>query len=65
MDRRVGNDGSGIPSLLLGDLLKPVNLAKLWENALLEASVIILDVGYRRIRRARRHLRHASVANKY
>ena len=53
-----GNNRSGIPSLVLGDLLEPVNLAVLRTNALLEAAVIaavvILDVGYRRIHRTRR-----------
>jgi hypothetical protein len=52
------NNGSGIPSLVLGDLLKPVNLVVLRNNALLEAVVIaaavIVDAGYRRLRRARR-----------
>jgi len=52
------NNASGIPSLLLGDLLKPVNLVVLRNNALLEAVVIaaavIVDAGYRRLRRARR-----------
>ena len=52
------NNGSGIPRLLLGDLLTPVNLVALRNNALLEAVVIaaavIIDVGYRRLRRARR-----------
>jgi hypothetical protein len=52
------NDGSGIPGLLLGDLLQPVNLVVLRNNALLETAVIgavvIADVGYRRVRRARR-----------
>ena len=53
-----GDNGSGIPGLLLSDLLKPVNLAVLRDTALLEAAVItavvILDAGYRRLRRARR-----------
>jgi hypothetical protein len=52
------NDGSGIPSLLLGDLLQPANLVVLRNNAFLEAAVIaavvIADAGYRRLRRARR-----------
>jgi hypothetical protein len=52
------NNGSGIPSLLLGDLLKPVNLVVLRNNAFLEAvviaAVVVVDVGYRRLRRARR-----------
>lgn len=34
------NNGSGIPSLLLGDLVKPVNRVALRNNALLEAVVI-------------------------
>ena len=54
----IRNNGSGIPSLLLGDLLKPVNLVVLRNNALLEAvviaAVVIIDAGYRRLRRARR-----------
>jgi hypothetical protein len=53
-----GNEGSGIPSLLLGDLLQPANLVVLRNNAFLEAAVIaavvIVDAGYRRLRRARR-----------
>jgi len=52
-----GNNGSGIP-LMLGDLLEPVNLAVLRHTAFLEAAVIaavvLLDMGYRRLRRARR-----------
>ena len=52
------NDGSGIPSLLPGDLLQPANLVVLRNNAFLEAAVIaavvIVDAGYRRLRRARR-----------
>jgi len=52
------NDGSGGPGLFLGDLLQPVNLAVLRSTAFLEAAVIaavvILDAGYRRLRRARR-----------
>jgi hypothetical protein len=52
------NNGSGIPSLLPGDLLKPVNLVVLRNSAFLEAAVIaavvIVDAGYRRLRRARR-----------
>ena len=51
-------NGPGIPSLLLGDLLKPVNLVVLRNNAFLEAvviaAVVIVDAGYRRLRRARR-----------
>ena len=34
------NNGSGKPSLLLGDLVKPVNRVVLRNNALLEAVVI-------------------------
>jgi hypothetical protein len=53
-----GNNGSGIPGLMLGDLLEPVNLAVLRHTAFLEAAVIaavvIADVGYRRLRGARR-----------
>jgi hypothetical protein len=45
--------GSGIPSLLLGDLLKPANLVVLRNNAVLEV-VVIAAVVYRRLRRARR-----------
>jgi hypothetical protein len=49
---------SGTPSLLLGDLLKPVNLVVLRNNAFLEAAVIaavvIVDASYRRLRRSRR-----------
>jgi hypothetical protein len=52
--RRIG----GTPRLLLGDLLKPVNLVVLRNNAFLEAAVIaavvIVDASYRRLRRARR-----------
>jgi Domain of unknown function (DUF4405) len=52
------NNGSGIPGLMLGDLLEPVNLAVLRHTAFLEAAVIaavvIADAGYRRLRRARR-----------
>ncbi len=48
------NTGSGIPSLFLGDLLKPINLVVLRNNAFLEAlviaAVVIVDVGYRRLR---------------
>jgi hypothetical protein len=48
----------GTPSLLLGDLLKPVNLVVLRNNAFLEAvviaAVVIVDASYRRLRRARR-----------
>jgi hypothetical protein len=54
----IRNNGSGIPSALLGDLLKPVNLVVLRNNAFLEAvviaAVVIIDAGYRRLRRARR-----------
>jgi hypothetical protein len=53
-----GNIRSGIPSLMAGDLLKPVNLVVLRHTAVLEAAVIaavvIFDMGYRRLRRARR-----------
>jgi hypothetical protein len=53
-----GNIRSGIPGLMLGDLLEPANLAVLRQTAFLEAAVIaavvILDMGYRRLRRARR-----------
>jgi len=53
-----GNIRSGIPGLMLGDLLEPVNLAVLRQTAFLEAAVIaavvILDMGYCRLRRARR-----------
>jgi hypothetical protein len=53
-----GNIGSGIPGLMAGDLLKPVNLVVLRQTAFLEAAVIagvmLLDMGYRRLRRARR-----------
>jgi hypothetical protein len=57
--REIGlNNGSGIPSLLPGDLLKPVNLVVLRNSAFLEAvviaAVVIVDAGYRRLRRARR-----------
>ena len=49
---------SGIPPIQLGDLLEPVNLAVLRQTAFLEAAVIaaivLLDMGYRRLRRARR-----------
>jgi hypothetical protein len=52
------NDGPGVPGLLLGDLLKPVNLFVLRTTVPLEAAVIaavvIVDAGYRRLRRARR-----------
>jgi hypothetical protein len=52
------NNESGIPSLLPGDLLKPVNLVVLRNNAFLEAvviaAVVIVDAGHRRLRRARR-----------
>ena len=51
------NNGPGI-SLMLGGLLEPVNLAVLRHTAFLEAAVIaavvLLDMGYRRLRRARR-----------
>lgn len=51
-------NGSGIPSMLPGDLLEPVNLIVLRNNALLEAvviaAVVLADAGYRRLRRARR-----------
>jgi len=57
----VGNDGSGIPAMLPGDLLEPVNLAVLRHTAMLEAAiiaaVIIVDASYRRARRARRSKR--------
>jgi hypothetical protein len=47
---------AALPGLLLGDLLKPVNLAVPRNNALLEAvviaAVVFIDAGYRR--RARR-----------
>lgn len=53
-----GNDRSGIPGLMLGGLVEPVNLAVLRQTAFLEAAVIaaivLLDMGYRRLRRARR-----------
>jgi hypothetical protein len=43
---------------MLGDLLEPVNLAVLRHTAFLEAAVIaavvLLDMGYRRLRRGRR-----------
>ena len=52
------NSGSGMPGLLLGDLLEPANLAVLWHSALLEAAVItavvIVNASYRRLRRTRR-----------
>ncbi|HTT53425.1 MAG TPA: hypothetical protein VMH35_18690 [Streptosporangiaceae bacterium] len=52
------NNGSGIPSLLPGDLLEAVNLGVLRDSAMLEAAVIaavvIADASYRRLRRARR-----------
>jgi hypothetical protein len=55
---RPNNIGSGTPSMLPGDLLEPVNLIVLRNNALLEAAVIaavvLADAGYRRLRRARR-----------
>lgn len=53
-----GNSRSGISGLMLGGLLEPVNLAVLRQTAYLEAAVIaavvLLDMGYRRLRRARR-----------
>jgi hypothetical protein len=53
-DARIG----GTPRLLLGDLLEPVNLVVLRNNAFLEAAVIaavvIVDASYRRLRRTRR-----------
>lgn len=52
------NNGSGTPGMLPGDLLEPVNLVVLRNNALLEAvviaAVVLADAGYRRLRRARR-----------
>jgi hypothetical protein len=52
------NNGSGTPSMLPGDLLKPVNLVVLRNNAFLEAvviaAVVLADAGYRRLRRTRR-----------
>lgn len=52
------NDRSGGPGLLLGDLLKSVNLTVLRQTAVLEAAVIagvvIVDASYRRVRQARR-----------
>jgi len=49
---------SSIPSLQLGDLLEPVNLAVLWNTAWIEAAVIaavvIVDAGLRKWRRASR-----------
>ena len=55
---RPGNIRSGIPGLMAGDLLEPVNLVVLRHTAVLEAAVIaavvLLDMGYRRLRRARR-----------
>jgi hypothetical protein len=49
---------SGVPSIQLGDLLEPVNLAVLWNTAWIEAAVIaavvIVDAGLRERRRARR-----------
>ena len=54
----VRQNDSGVPGLLLGDLLEPVNLAVLRHTAFLEAvviaAVVIADAGYRRLRRARR-----------
>jgi hypothetical protein len=48
----------GTPRLFLGDLLEPVNLVVLRNNAFLEAAVIaavvIVDASYRRLRRAKR-----------
>ncbi len=53
-----GNGRSGIPGPMLGGLLEPVNLVVLRHTAFLEAAVIaavvILDMGYRRLRRTRR-----------
>ena len=53
-----GGGLSGIPSIQLGDLLEPVNLAVLWNTAWIEAAVIaavvIADAGIRKRRRARR-----------
>ncbi len=50
-------NGSGIP-VLAGDLLKPVNLVVLRNNAFIGAAVItavvIADASYRKLRRARR-----------
>jgi len=49
---------SSIPSLQLGDLLQPVNLAVLWKTAWIEAAVIaavvLVDAGFRKRRRASR-----------
>ena len=49
---------NGSPDSFLGDLLKPVNLVVLRNNAFLEAvvmaAVVIADAGHRRLRRARR-----------
>ena len=49
---------SGVPSIQLGDLLEPVNLAVLWNTAWIEAAaiaaVVIVDAGLRERRRARR-----------
>ena len=54
----MSNSGSGIPGLLPGDLLKPVNLVVLRATVFLEAvviaAVVIADASYRRVRRARR-----------
>ena len=54
----VRQNDSGVPGLLLGDPLEPVNLAVLRHTAFLEAvviaAVVIADAGYRRLRRARR-----------
>ncbi len=53
-----GGGLSGIPPIQLGDLLKPVNLAVLWNTAWIEAAVIaavvIVDAGFRKRRGARR-----------
>jgi hypothetical protein len=53
-----GNGRPAISGLMLGGLLEPVNLAVLWQTAYLEAAVIaavvLLEMGYRRLRRARR-----------
>ena len=53
-----GGGTSGVPSIQLGDLLQPVNLAVMWNTAWIEAAVIaavvIVDAGLRKWRRARR-----------
>jgi len=50
--------GSGRPGLFPGDLLAPVNLVVLRNDAFLEAvvitAVVIVDASYRILRRARR-----------